>query len=88
MIGLGLRQPSERFGQPLVLEDHAAGNEITALGWFVLTQTEQHFVAWVTDDQVNGNKRRETDHRVDFGVTEQVRGHLVALIEGRRRRRQ
>src|SRR4029077_13060441 len=36
VIGLLLDEPSERLGQPLVLQNHAAGNEIAALGRLVL----------------------------------------------------
>ena len=77
MIGLSLHQPSERIDQPLVLQDHAAGNEIKALGRFVVAQTKQHVIASVADDQIDGNERRETDDRVQFGVIEEAWRHWL-----------
>ena len=80
MIGLSFRQPSERLGQPLVLGDHAAGNEITAFGRFVFAQAEQYFVARVAEDQINSNKRCKTDDRVHFGVMRK-RGGMAGIID-------
>src|SRR5215469_9423742 len=53
VTGLSLHQPSECIGQPLVLEDLAAGDEVTA-GRFVLAKTQEHFVTRVADDQIDG----------------------------------
>jgi len=73
VIGFVLHQSGERLAEPLVLEDHAAGHEVAALGWLILAQSEQHLAARVANDQINGYQWRETDDRVQLGMAEKTR---------------
>ena len=73
VIGLILDQARKRLGQVLAFDDHAARDKITALGRLVLAQTEQHFVTRIANDEINGNKRRQPDDGVEFGVSKKAR---------------